>query len=68
MPSPTTTSPATPAVTSRTAARRRWYPAIYRAIAATGYDGSVGMEFVPRGDPLVSLRAALEDFQAASEP
>ena len=31
-----------------------WYPAIYRAIAATGYDGYVGMEFVPRGDPIAS--------------
>jgi hydroxypyruvate isomerase len=44
-----------------------WYPAIYRAIAATGYDGYVGMEFIPRGDPIASLRAALEDLRAANE-
>ena len=38
------------------------YPAIYAAIAATGFDGYVGMEFIPRGDPIASLRAALDDF------
>src|SRR5262249_20013204 len=27
-----------------------WYPAIYGAIAATGYDGYVGMEFIPTGE------------------
>ena len=43
-----------------------WYPAIYKAIAATGYDGYVGMEFVPRGGPLASLRAALQDFREAT--
>jgi hydroxypyruvate isomerase len=41
------------------------YPAIYRAIAATGYDGFVGMEYVPRGDPLASLRASLDAFRAS---
>jgi len=34
------------------------YPAILKAIRATGHDGFVGMEFVPRGDPLAALRAA----------
>ncbi|HET6679688.1 MAG TPA: TIM barrel protein [Gemmatimonadaceae bacterium] len=32
------------------------YPAIMRAIAETGYTGWVGQEFVPRRDPLTSLR------------
>ncbi len=35
------------------------YPAIVRAIAATGYDGYLGQEFVPTGDPVVALRDAL---------
>lgn len=39
-----------------------WYPAIYEAIAATGFAGYIGMEFIPRGDPVASLRAALDDF------
>lgn len=34
------------------------YPAIMQAIVATGYDGFVGQEFIPRGDPLEALRAA----------
>jgi hydroxypyruvate isomerase len=42
------------------------YPAIYEAIAATGFDGYVGMEYFPRGGPMESLRAALEDFRAAT--
>ena len=36
------------------------YPAILGAIQATGYTGYVGMEFVPRGEPLAALRAAFE--------
>jgi hydroxypyruvate isomerase len=39
------------------------YPAVYKTIAATGFAGYVGMEFIPRADPLVSLRAALDGFQ-----
>ncbi len=39
-----------------------WHPAIYGAIAATGFGGYVGMEYVPRGDPIASLRAALDDY------
>ena len=35
------------------------YPAIVRAIAATGYDGYLGQEFVPKGDPVAGLRDAL---------
>jgi hydroxypyruvate isomerase len=35
------------------------YPAILKAIADTGYEGYVGHEFVPTGDPLESLRGAV---------
>lgn len=35
------------------------YPAIMRAITATGYDGYVGHEFLPTRDPLTSLREAV---------
>jgi hydroxypyruvate isomerase len=34
------------------------YPAVMRAIADLGYEGFVGQEFVPRRDPLTSLREA----------
>ncbi len=34
------------------------YPAIVRAIRATGYQGFVGQEFIPQGEPLAALRAA----------
>ncbi len=34
------------------------YPAIVRAIAATGYDGYIGQEFIPKGDPVAALRHA----------
>jgi hydroxypyruvate isomerase len=34
------------------------YPAIMRAIAATGYDGWLGQEFIPLGDPLAALKEA----------
>lgn len=36
------------------------YPAIMRAILATGFKGYVCHEFVPTGDPLTSLREAVE--------
>lgn len=36
------------------------YPAVMRAIAATGFDGYVGQEFVPKGDSLASLKQAFE--------
>lgn len=35
------------------------YPAIMRAIAATGFTGFVGQEFIPKRDPLTSLREAI---------
>lgn len=34
------------------------YPAIMRAIAATGYQGYVGQEFIPIGEPVAALRDA----------
>jgi hydroxypyruvate isomerase len=36
------------------------YPAIMRAIKATGFRGFVAQEFIPLGDPLTSLRAAIQ--------
>ena len=41
------------------------YPPIYRAIAATGYQGYVGHEFIPRGNPLDALRAAFDECRGA---
>ena len=35
------------------------YTAVMKAIVATGYKGFVGQEFVPRKDPLASLRQAI---------
>lgn len=36
-----------------------YYPAIMRAIKATGYTGYIGQEFVPTGDPVASLAEAI---------
>ncbi len=36
------------------------YPAIMRAIHATGYQGFIGQEFIPTGDSLNSLRQAID--------
>jgi hydroxypyruvate isomerase len=36
------------------------YPPIMRAIAATGFKGFVAQEFIPKRDPLTSLRAAVK--------
>ncbi|MBI5691264.1 MAG: TIM barrel protein [Verrucomicrobia bacterium] len=36
------------------------YPAIMQAIKATGFKGFVGQEFLPKRDPLTSLRAAVK--------
>lgn len=36
------------------------YPAIMRAIAATGYQGYVAQEFIPAGDPLQALKTAFD--------
>jgi hydroxypyruvate isomerase len=36
-----------------------YYPAIMRAIAETGFTGFVAQEFIPRRDPMTSLREAI---------
>ena len=41
------------------------YPAIARAIAATGYDGWLGQEFIPSGEPVAALRDAFARCQVA---
>ena len=42
-----------------------YYPAVARAIAETGYDGYIGHEFIPKGDPIEALRAAYDVFSVA---
>ena len=37
-----------------------YYPAVIAAIRDTGYDGYVGHEFIPVGDPVEALKNALE--------
>ena len=37
-----------------------FYPAVFRAIAASGFAGYIGHEFVPKGDPIAALRFAYE--------
>jgi hydroxypyruvate isomerase len=37
-----------------------YYPAIVRAILKTGYEGYLGQEFIPTGDPIVGLGQAFE--------
>jgi hydroxypyruvate isomerase len=36
------------------------YPPIVRAILTTGYEGYLGQEFIPQGDPIASLKQAFE--------
>lgn len=40
-----------------------FYPAILDAIEATGYTGYMGMEYIPSGDPVASLRKAIGLFR-----
>ena len=40
------------------------YTAICRALSAAGYEGYVGHEFTPRGEPLEALRAAFQTCNA----
>ncbi|MCC7024770.1 MAG: TIM barrel protein [Thermomicrobiales bacterium] len=47
------------------AAQELAYPAIYRSIAATGFDGYIGMEYLPTGNPIASLQASLQQLRAA---
>ena len=42
------------------AAQEIAYPAVFRAVAATGYTGFVGHEFTPKGDPIAALQAAYD--------
>jgi hydroxypyruvate isomerase len=35
------------------------YPAVMRAIVETGYQGFVGQEFIPTGEPVAALREAV---------
>jgi len=42
-----------------------YYPAIYRAIAKTGYGGFIAHEFIPSGDPIQALEKAFKDCVAA---
>jgi hydroxypyruvate isomerase len=44
-----------------------FYPAIYRAIKATGYDGVISHEFLPAGDPLEAMRRAFEECERAMQ-
>lgn len=37
-----------------------YYPAIIRAILDTGYQGYIGHEFFPKGEPVAALKAAFE--------
>jgi hydroxypyruvate isomerase len=37
-----------------------YYPAIIRAILDTGYEGCIGHEFFPKGDPIAALETAFE--------
>jgi hydroxypyruvate isomerase len=37
-----------------------YYPAVARAIMETGYDGYLGQEFIPVGDPIAGLRRAFD--------
>jgi hydroxypyruvate isomerase len=42
-----------------------YYPAVYRAIAETGYNGYIAHEFIPKGDPLAAFEKAYRDCAAA---
>ncbi len=41
-------------------AQEIYYPPIFQAIAATGYTGFIGHEFIPKGDPVLALQAAYD--------
>jgi hydroxypyruvate isomerase len=42
-----------------------YYPAIYRAIAKTGYSGFISHEFYPPGEPIEALKKAFDETRAA---
>ena len=37
-----------------------YYPAVVRAIAHTGYEGYLGHEFMPKGEPIAAMEAAFK--------
>jgi hydroxypyruvate isomerase len=41
------------------------YPAIFRAIAGTGYKGWIGHELTPKADPVACLASTFEIARAA---
>jgi hydroxypyruvate isomerase len=43
------------------------YPAVFRAVAATGYQGYVGHEFIPKGNPVEALNSAYNLLESALE-
>jgi len=43
------------------------YPPIFRAIEATGYTGYLGMEYLPKRDPVESLKAAYALINASRQ-
>ncbi|GCF07025.1 hydroxypyruvate isomerase family protein [Dictyobacter arantiisoli] len=44
------------------------YPAIMRALLHTGYQGFVGQEFIPLGDPVAGLKQAFDLCNVSLEP
>jgi hydroxypyruvate isomerase len=42
-----------------------YYPPIYKAIAATGYDGYISHEFIPSIHPVEAMEKAFKDCEAA---
>ncbi len=43
-----------------------YYPAIWRAIEATGYTGYIAHEFIPKGDPVVALQRSVRPVCSVS--
>ncbi len=41
------------------------YPAVFRAIRDTGFDGFIAHEFIPKGEPVAALKDAFELCQAS---
>jgi hydroxypyruvate isomerase len=44
-----------------------YYPPIMQTIVDTGYDGFVGQEFIPKGEPIAALRTAFEICDVGSQ-
>ncbi|MCU0247509.1 MAG: TIM barrel protein, partial [Bryobacter sp.] len=41
------------------------WPNIYKAIAKTGYDKYITMEYVPLGEPVASLKKAVDEMRSS---